>query len=185
MQNTILVYFNWNDGNPEAAAFGSPTKAAEYVIERIEECIGVRVKKPFMAKRKPKSSATLDDYLLIQQPIYGGGNFIIPPVDFQYPPIQQAPNQAMHPIAPAHAPLPPPPFTLLEHPTPTTINQRHTEETPELAALKTHLQTAKANKTLDNARKVIDLYNEYAKYVLGITPVLHVLQEVRVENANV
>jgi hypothetical protein len=220
----MLVYYYWNEGNPQAVAFEAPDKAAGYVIEQIEGYIGLRKKNPYKSVKKTKQTSEpgLINWVAQvrenppAQPIYGGGggggDFRFQPVNYvfvgegggggggiaQMP--APIPNPFDQPVPPIPLPnqqpmaiIPPAldPNDMMEMLDASLKKEKkakrksNIDDSPEFIALKEHLQVANENKTLENALKAIDLYDEYAKSVLGIEVVLHTLKDIKVENANI
>lgn len=226
----MLVYFNWNNGDIVAAGFSKPERAAAYVIEKIEEYIGIRKKTPETKLSKKKKSSYFVENNLQQhvelfrqqiqaaaappQPIYGGGGGGAgePQVPYMDPPLWQVVMPQDQAIAAAAVPAPPPVpafenFALqaqqpeyppeaddmggdeYDYPSPPRkikkARMSSNKESPEFAALTGHLEIANKDKTIENARKAIKLYDEYIKFVLGAEPLLHTIQEVKVDDDNI
>jgi hypothetical protein len=174
----MWIYFNYTDGNPTGLAFRTETKAVEGVVEKIEEYLGLKAKKP-----SPKKSPKKVPYARLANAFS-----LVSLEELQQQPAQ--PYQAVDDIGedrPVPVPEPmnapshryPDLFVALDLPTSSTKDQG------DLNAIKEQIAITNTNKTIDNAKKLIELYDAYMKNQYGINCPLHTIQEIGIVDAKV
>jgi len=165
----MYVYVHYENNQPNGLAFNKEEKAVEYVIEKIEENIGVRQKKEPVKVEQKKSKKPY------------GNRFTIP---LTQPPTPVAAEQ-IYEFLPDYLEVPPP---LQRH----SISSRYSQlkesldgppsnkdtDPKYLLAVQEQITITNANKTLENAKKLIEQYDIYMKNTSNIDCPLHTIQEI-------
>lgn len=157
----MLVYFHWfKNGAYTIQAFHKPEKAADFVIKQIDSyAAGENPSSGYAYGKTKKKPSTLRGQVPVALNFDNGAPHLI--------------NHFLdEPIAPA-----------LAYPVDPVRLEKSTEKesiSPEMDALRTHLKMAKKDRTIENAIKAIELYEDYSKYVAGLESSIHILQDIKI-----
>jgi hypothetical protein len=167
----MFVYVHWlKNGNYIIQAFHKADKAAEYVFNQIESYLA----NPYdtshfahFAKKKPAPRRAAAAGLGLDAPVQE-----LPAAIFLDEPVAQQPG------------LPQPPalrFTQNSiYGSDCKFATTKSDDSKELTVLLEHIKLAKADKSIDNALKAIELWEDYNQYNLGQESVLHTIKDIRV-----
>ena len=179
----MYVYVHFEMDPPNGLAFHKETTAVEYVIEKIEENIGIRQKKaeqPKPVKTKKKLPYAAVNRFTVPQPAR--------PMYMDDAPQQPAvPVQLINPIelGEIDPPMSVPSLRYQDYISQLSnlINKQksETKEDPKyINALKEQIAITNASKTIANANKLIQQYDIYMKETFGVECPLHTIQEIGV-----
>lgn len=190
----MYIYVHYETDRPNGLAFHKLETAVEYVVEKIEENIGVREKKaPIKAEQPKKKKAPYSNRFTIPAPaiqqmdVLMGDNPIGRPVpvhndhdnddndDFAAQPIQlnvPSPRYTHH-------------FLELKSMLDKAVSPVKDADPKYLLAVKEQIAITNANKTIENAQKLIEQFDMYMKNSCGIECPLHTIQEIGIADAKV
>lgn len=168
----MYIYVHYETDRPNGLAFHKLETAVEYVIEKIEENIGVRQKKEPVKVEQKKSKKPY------------GNRFTIPLTQPPTPVAPPIPAEQIYEFLPDYLEVPP----LQRH----SISSRYSQlkeslDSPPsnkdtdpkyLLAVQEQITITNANKTLENAKKLIEQYDIYMKNTSNIDCPLHTIQEI-------
>jgi hypothetical protein len=186
----VYIYFHFQDDwdKPNAMAFNKPEQAAEYVVERIEEYLGCGApKKPKKVKKsgrygetRPTPAIYYFEQIEQYQPPAPADPFLQPPpAQPAIPnPLQNVIQRAARLIPQQAEPVPNPYQSYYD-----LMDQKYEEQktsNTDLSSIQEQIVITTANKTIENAQKLINQYDEYMNKHCHINSFLHTVQEIGV-----
>lgn len=173
----MFVYFHGSkSGHNLAIAFHKADKAADYVITQVDTYIGG---KAILGKK-----TSLKKVMAAQVAVQRVGQPQLPDEPGEVPEWMDNPPM-QYPAAPNNFYIQPVGFDIageMAAPPNLPSEKKKIEEKkePELEILLSHMEIARKNRTFENAVKAIELFEEYARYILHTDAALHTLQEIKI-----
>jgi len=179
----MYIYVHYDEDQLNGLAFNKAEKAAEYVIEKIKENIGLVKKKPSIKPKKSKSIA--QRFTMPAPPNLVFDDDIAFPIRDPNPPVPQLFQQMEVAQAPRMPEAGIDVNTLLDLQIHLMVKPEDSKSPELLIEVKEQIAITTANKTIENAKKLIEQYDIYMKQVFGVDCPLHTIQEIGVADVKV